>query len=126
MFVQLLRFDSRRKTPDHIAFSVDEELREIPFDFVTHQSLLLGCQVLVNRMLVFTFHINLLKDLKGHTVVHLTECLDFIVSAWILLLELIARKSYDFQSLIIVLLIKSFQPFELRCETSFARRVDNQ
>lgn len=117
------RCGGRFETFYDIAFAVDQEFGEVPFDsvafknfrmfFLQHrnefrcnrmihvealEAFFLG-QVSEERLRVVTAYVALLEHLEGNAIVDLAEFLDFFIGSRILFIELVAREAEDFRPL---------------------------
>jgi len=104
----------------------DEELGEVPFDARAQQAAGLALQPREYGMGVLAVDVDLGGDWESHPVVHLAELLDSRVVAWLLMHELIARKSEDDQTLGSELLVDLLQALVLGREPALARGIDNE
>lgn len=87
---------------------------------------LLALQPCVQRVGIFTIHIDFGKLCEGGSVIGRAERFDLLVGALGLASELVAREVKDFKSLVYILLIQVLQLTELWCEPSRSGGVDNQ
>lgn len=92
---------------DNLALSVHEELSKVPRDVSAIKRAVLP-HVLVSWMAVWTIDFNLLEK-RENDVELLNELLDFSRRLRLLLTELIARNSINFQAFILVIVINCFQ-----------------
>lgn len=86
----------RRSIPfNHIAFSVDEELGEVPLDTPIPEPSLLRFEELIQWMSIAPIHIDLREEGKGDSEVDLADGFDRLIGLRFLSEELIAGKSED-------------------------------
>ena len=71
-------------------------------------------------------HIDLLHQGKGNPVVETAELLDLLVGAGLLVRELVAGETEDYQAAVLVLLIEGLKAVVLRCESALGGSVDNK
>src|ERR1039457_3643744 len=116
----------RGESLHHVALLVYQELGEVPLDAVTQQAALFALQELVQRMRVVPVDLDLREQWEVHAVIDLAERFDLRIGAGLLMAKLVARKAKHLQAAVFVLGIERLQPFVLRGEPAFARRVDDQ
>lgn len=74
----------------------DEELFKIPLDSLqSHDTWLALFHPLPHRLGFVAVHVRLAQHRKGNAVVQLTEALDVIIAAWVLVAKLVAREADD-------------------------------
>ena len=80
----------------------------------------------VKRMLFGTFHVNLIQQREGHFVVRGAEFLDFLVGAWFLGSEVVARNANDSEAAVFVFLVNGFEGLILRSVPAFGSNIDQE
>jgi len=140
----------RLKTCNDLAFLVDEELGEVPFDvsllFVVGIGLrqhvvkdggngmihipagkaFLLLQELVQWVGILAVHLDLLETGELRAEVQFTELMNALVGAGSLLAELVAGEIENLETLTVILLVECFQLVVLRGKTALGSRVDYQ
>ncbi len=92
---------------DWISLTIDEKFGEISFDSFSQYSIWgVVFEILEDRVSVWSIDMDLGWEWKGHTIAYLTRLFHLDIRYWFLSCKLIARKSYDHQSLIFVSLIE--------------------
>ena len=149
LFGDGLHGNGRLKPCDDIAFPVNEELGEIPFDgaglFIilinlfedtahhhahrTHTKsfkLRILHQPFVKRDRILTVDIDLGELWEGNAVTAGAERINLLIAAGCLLAELVAGKIQNLETCIMVCVVDLLQLSILRCETASGSGVDNQ
>src|ERR1041384_5328053 len=103
-----------------MTLTVDEELGEVPAD------ILAVLEEFIKRMGSWAVHLDFREKRKGDLVVGFAEFLDIRLGPRLLLPELVAGKTQQFESFPFVLLVKLFQPRVLGGVSAFAGHVDDQ
>src|SRR5579875_213267 len=123
--------DSRRRchgsvAGDDVALLVDEEFGEVPFDGIAQQAGLLALQKFVQWMRPLAVDLDLGENRKLDPVIELAKFFDLLVRARLLMAELIAWESEDFEAAIAVLGVQLLQALVLRRVAAAAGGVDDQ
>src|ERR1019366_1128405 len=108
------------------SLSVHQELGEVPLDAIAQQAALFALQELEDWMRVVAIDLDLREQREVHAVIELTEGLDLVIGARLLMAELIAGKAKHLQAAVFVLGVKRLQAFVLRREPALAGGVDDQ
>lgn len=110
---------------DNLTIAVDEELGEVPRDVAAVQLRVLA-HVLVHWHAVWSVDLDLLEKWERDVVLG-NELLDLRSILWLLLAELVAWNSIDFQALVLVLFVKTLQLSVVAIsQTSFRGDVDEE
>src|ERR1035441_3427533 len=121
------RSHSGAETGYYLSVSVRQELREIPANLAASRwiGLFVG-QELVQRGFVCSLNRHLGENGERDVVLRGAECLDFLIRSGFLPQEIVGGKSQDHETLVLVLVVQSFQACVLRCEAASAGHVDDQ
>ncbi len=115
------------ETLEHLPIPSDQEFREIPCDILlAFRSMVLCLQKFVESACPLPIDIDLGKDRKRDVVIRFDEFQDFSVAAWLLTTELIAWKSQNRESLVLLFFVEGTQTCVLRCQSSTAGNVHHQ
>src|SRR5215467_985904 len=122
-----LRLDIGRVALHDLAFAIDEELGEVPFDRLQpEQPGLFLFQILVQWSGVAAIDLDLGKHGKAHAVVQFAERLDFLVRAGLLRTELVAWKAEHLETAIVHFFVQRLESLVLRSEAALAGDVDDE
>jgi len=110
-----------------MAFAVDQEFREIPFDVRGAEKPAFGArQKTIERMCVFAVDVDLGEHGKFDAVVLFAELADLAFAAGLLLAELVAGKTQHRETVWAQFFVERFEARILRRESALARRVDDE
>src|SRR6185312_4228838 len=109
-----------------MAFAVDEELGEVPFDAAAEQAGLLVLQISVERVRIGPVDVDLGEHREADAVIYLAELADLVLAARLLVAKLVAREAEHGEALGVKLFVELLQPLILRREPAFARGVDDE
>jgi len=150
LLLDVVHVVGRLEAGDDVAFAVDEELGEVPFDigllcevgvglaehvvqerrelmaFVEAFEAFLFLQPGVERHLVLAVDVGLGELWEHGTVGELAELGDFFVCARSLLAELVAGEVEDFETLVVQAFVHGLEGFVLRGEAATAGSVDDE
>src|ERR1019366_6241180 len=93
LWLDCRRRGHRGETLYDISLLVHQELGEVPLDAIAQQAALFALQELEDRMRVVAIDLDLREQREVHAVIELTEGLDLVVGARLLMAELIAGKA---------------------------------
>lgn len=82
---------------NRLSILVDDELSEIPLDGVKKCSALFFFQVFIQRVSVLAVDIDFVEQVEVYFAVA-SEALNLLGTSWLLMAELVARKSEDTQA----------------------------
>ena len=75
---------------------------------------------------IFAIYIHFLHHLERHSIIQLAKATDFGITSWILMTKLIAWKTDNHQTSILIFLVKSFQSLKLWCESTLAGCINDK
>ena len=124
---ELLRLLARRIAAHHAKLPVDQELGEIPLDRLRAQEAgRFLFERLKQRMGVRAIDFDLGEHRERHVVLVGAKLADCSLVAWLLMAELVARKSEHSEAALAKAPVQRFEARVLRGEAALARDIDDQ
>jgi len=111
VLIQRQRICGWRVSFHRLTILVNDELSEVPLDFVEQEFGFLHLEILPQRMGRIPIDVDLAEQIELHSVLALCKLLDVCIGSWLLTCELIAGECQNLQPLALAILLMQLDQF---------------